>query len=222
MTVITYRVAMEIAHHEALVRQAYLDSGGTWTWSVGLTAATGHDVRRYIGKPQTLDHCLRIFVWALERYAEAVRAEFTGHALSEAQFAAALSFHWNTGRIAAAKWTDLWMAGKVKEARDAFLSFNKPKAIIDRREAEARLFFDGEWSGDGRMPEYTRLTSRSTPVWKSRTMIDVKDVLRGLLSGSVAPAPEPPTDDRLTRAAPVLAALAANLADLTAILNPEP
>lgn len=65
--------AMELASHEGLVRRAYKDSVGVWTWSIGITNATGHNVERYIGKPQTRQHCLAIYVWALEKYADDVR-----------------------------------------------------------------------------------------------------------------------------------------------------
>ena len=51
---ITYKTALEIASHEALIRQAYKDSVGVWTWSVGLTSATGHDVLRYKANPNPL------------------------------------------------------------------------------------------------------------------------------------------------------------------------
>jgi len=47
--VVDYDVAMEVASHEAIIRQAYKDSEGVWIWSVGLTSATGHVVERYIG-----------------------------------------------------------------------------------------------------------------------------------------------------------------------------
>ena len=57
--VVDYDVAMEVAGHEAIIRQAYKDSKGIWTWSVGLTSATGHVVERYIGKPQSLDRMER-------------------------------------------------------------------------------------------------------------------------------------------------------------------
>lgn len=188
---ITYRVAMEIASHEALVRQAYRDSEGVWTWSVGLTAATGHAVTRYIGKPQTLEHCLAVYVWALNNYADAVRAEFKDRPLTEEQFAGALSFHWNTGAIRSASWPDIWKAGKVKEARASFLSWRKPAAIIPRREAEAALFFDGVWSNRGVMPEYTRVSASGQPIWSSRVLTDVEDVLRNLLAGPVPDPGEP-------------------------------
>lgn len=45
---VTYRIALEVAYHEALVRRAYKDSVGVWTWSVGLRhqhrlGDVGHD-----------------------------------------------------------------------------------------------------------------------------------------------------------------------------------
>ena len=178
---ITSRVALEVASHEAVIRQAYRDSVNVWTWSVGLTNATGHNVERYIDNPQPLEHCLEVYVWALENYAEAVRAEFSGHALTEAQFAAALSFHWNTGSIRSASWCDHWKAGRIKEARDSFMAWKKPPEIIPRREKERDLFFDGKWSSDGTMTEYTRLTSRRTPVWSSARKVEVADILDRIL-----------------------------------------
>jgi lysozyme len=192
---ITFNVAMEIAAHEAIIRQAYKDSVGVWTWSVGLTSATGHDVTRYIGKPQTLEHCLKIYVWALERYAEDVRKVFKGHELTEAQFAAALSFHWNTGAIKEASWPALFKAGKMAEAEKAFKLYNKPAAIIPRRKREADLLFRGKWSNTGTMVEYTRLTAKSTPDWGSAKRIAVGAALKAAL-GNAEPvetdAPQPP------------------------------
>lgn len=218
-TDITYRVAMEIATHEALVRQAYKDGGGVWTWSVGLTSATGHNVTRYIGKPQTLEHCLAVYVWALDNYAEAVRGEFAGHALTEEQFAGALSFHWNTGAIRSASWPDLWKAGRIAEARKSFLSWSKPASIIGRRNAEAALFFDGVWSGFGKVPEYTRVTANGSPDWRSRILTDVEAPLRRLLDPPAPMPPPEPTLDPLTADAFVLAMRArGNLPDDVAAL----
>ncbi len=179
---ITPRIALEIAAHEGLVRQTYLDSVGVPTWSVGLTRATGHDVRRYWGKPQPLERCLGVYVWALDNYADAVRAEFAGHDLTEAQFGGALSFHWNTGAIRSATWPDLWKAGKTASARRSFLSWRKPPEIIERRKKDAALFFDGKWSSTGFVPEYTRLTRRKTPDWNSRVLTDVSEALASLVA----------------------------------------
>lgn len=202
---ITYRTALEVASHEAIVRQAYLDSVGTWTWSVGLTNATGHNVERYIGKPQTMEHCLRIYVWALDRYAEAVRKAFSGHPLTEAQFAAALSFHWNTGAIARASWVTRWKAGDIAGARSAFMSWNKPSEIIGRRTKERDLFFDGKWSNNGTVTEYTRVAANGSPVWSSAQRVNIEADLRAAMgtetqSPPAEPAPQPPRTRAVVRA----------------------
>lgn len=180
---ITPRVALEVAHHEGLVRQAYLDSVGVWTWSVGITSASGHQVERYIDNPQPLRHCLEIWLWLLERYAEDVRAAFPG-GLTEAQFAAALSFHWNTGAIGRASWVRHWNAGDMTLARKRFLDWRRPPEIMGRRRAEADLLFRGSWSGDGSMTEYTRLQGSYTPDWSSARRIDVRETVERILQGA--------------------------------------
>lgn len=184
---LTRKAALEVAHHEALIRQAYKDSVGVWTWSVGLTSASGHNVERYIGKPQSIEHCISVFMWALERYAEDVREAFAGHELTEAQFAAALSFHWNTGAIKRASWVKHFRAGRASQAKKAFMDWRKPKEIIPRRKSERDLFFDGKWSGDGEMTEWTRLTSRSTPDWSSAKKINVSAAIDAALGGQPKP-----------------------------------
>ena len=178
---LTPRVALEVAHHEGLVREAYRDSVGVWTWSVGITSASGHKVERYIGAPQPLERCLEVWLWVLERYAEDVREAFAGHELREHEFAAALSFHWNTGAIHRAKWVQHWKAGDVARARRAFLNWKRPPEILPRRKAERALFFEGRWSGDGTLTEYTRLTATKTPDWSSAKRIDVRETVARLL-----------------------------------------
>ena len=132
-TKVDYDVALEVASHEAIIRQAYKDSVGVWTWSVGLTRNTGHNVKRYIGKPQTLEHCLAVYAWALNNYAEEVRVAFRGTELTKSQFTAALSFHWNTGEILKATWVKKFKAGDISGARAAFMAYSKPKEIIPLR-----------------------------------------------------------------------------------------
>lgn len=177
---LTYRAVMELGYHEGLVRQAYKDSVGVWTWSVGITSASGHDVRRYINNPASLKHCLKVWVWVLEKYAEDVREAFT-RPLTEEQFAAALSFHYNTGGIKRASWVDHFNAGDMRAAEKAFMNWRKPPEIIPRREAERDLFFRGKWSSDGTMTEYTRLSQRKTPVWSSARKVKVEGTLKELL-----------------------------------------
>lgn len=214
-TIIDSDVALEIASHEALIRQAYKDSEGVWTWSIGLTSASGHGVERYIGEPQPLAHCLAVYAWALNRYAESVRTAFSGYPLTKAQFTAALSFHWNTGAIGRASWVKHWKAGDVAKARSAFMEWNKPAAIIERRKKECDLFFDGKWSNDGTVTEYTRLKANNTPDWSSARRIDITRELKVALGET---APPPPDIEPIETPAPSAAALAAMSALVAALV----
>lgn len=176
-------VAMEIAFHEALIRQAYKDSVGRWTWSIGLTSATGHKVERYIGKPQPLQKCIDVYVWALRRYAKQVLEAFEGYHLTKPQFAAALSFHWNTGAIKRASWVYAVKRGDMAKARTQFMWWDNPPEIRTRRKAERDLFFDAKWSNNGTMIEYTRVTSRGTPVWSSAKRIEIIEEIYRAMGG---------------------------------------
>jgi len=145
---VTMKVAMETVSHEAIVLEAYLDSEKVWTWSVGLTAASGVDPLAYKDKPAPLSACLSAYVDRLRnKYAPEVVKAFTGASLTEAQFAAALSFHWNTGAIGRTDWVTLFLAGKQREAR-AFLETHYLNGgdLKERRMREAALFFDGKWT----------------------------------------------------------------------------
>ena len=62
MRTLTPRIVGEILQHEGLAREAYRDSVGVWTWSVGITDASGHKVARYRDNPQTIERCLEVFV----------------------------------------------------------------------------------------------------------------------------------------------------------------
>lgn len=178
---ITTDVALEVLSHEAIVRQAYKDSVGVWTWSVGLTNASGHNVERYIDNPQPLDRCLEVYLWALDNYADDVRERFKGHTLTEAQFAAALSFHWNTGSILTASWVAAFLAGDMADAERRFMLWKNPPEIIPRRQKEADLLFRGVWSNDGTATEYTRVTSSYSPVWSSAIKVDAASIIAAKL-----------------------------------------
>jgi lysozyme len=176
---LTPRTVGEILHHEGLVREAYRDSAGVWTWSVGITSASGHRVERYRDNPQSIARCLEVFVWLLTtRYLPAVLAAFGAYVPQEHQLAAALSFHWNTGAIARAAWLKRFLAGDPG-ARDAFLDWRRPPEILPRRRAERALFFDGEWAGDGTVLVYEVAKPSYRPV--DPTRVEIGPTLKGLL-----------------------------------------
>lgn len=182
---ITARAALELIGHEAIVQEAYKDSVGIWTWGIGVTGASGHEVfPRYKDKPQPIEHCLAVYLWLLrDRYAPAVVAAFEGHALTEAQFAAALSFHYNTGAIGVATWVSSWLAGDVDRARAEIMNWRKPAEIIPRREKERDLFFDGKWSQDGKATIYPVRKPSYAPDWRNARRVDIRDALSRALGG---------------------------------------
>jgi lysozyme len=171
---LTARVALEIIGHEAIVPEAYKDSVGVWTWGIGVTSRSGHAVERYKDKPQTLQHCIEVYIWLLRnRYIPDVVAEFAGHQLTEAQFAAALSFHYNTGAIRKASWVDLWLAGNVAAARERIMDWRNPPEVVGRRTKERDLFFDGKWSADGKTNVYPVRKPTYSPHWGGVRRVDV-------------------------------------------------
>ena len=196
---VTPRVALEVACHEAIVRTAYYDSVGVLTWSVGLTSATGHRVDRYLNNPQPLQHCLDIYVWALINYARQVQDVFKGHRLTEAQFAAALSFHWNTGAIRKSTWVDYFKRGDMKEAERRFKTWNKAdgktnQGLVNRRASESDLLFRGVWANKGTMTEYP-VNARNRPDFSRGKVIRVDAEMLNAFRSNSAPvldaAPQP-------------------------------
>lgn len=185
---ITAKIALEVATHEAVVREAYLDSAGNWTWSVGLAETGGFDVQQYRGKPAPLELCISEWLKALERYLSDVEKAFAGYPLTETQTAAALSFHWNTGAIGKASWVSKVKAGDMAGARKSFLSWNKPPEVIGRRKKECALFFDGKWSQDGLINTYG-VSKNGHIIWKSIRRIRIDDIVRRHLDPHPGPKP---------------------------------
>ena len=185
MRTLTPRIVGELLAHEGLVREAYRDSRGVWTWSVGITSASGHRVERYRDNPQSLERCLEVFVWLLTtRYLPAVLAAFGAFEPEEHHLAAALSFHWNTGAVARAVWLKRFLAGD-SGAREAMLDWRRPPEVLPRRRKERNLFFDARWSGDGSVSVYDVAKPGYRPVNPRR--VDVASPLTALLP----PVPSP-------------------------------
>lgn len=173
-TKITVKMMQEIIDHEAIICEAYKDSRGIWTWGVGVTSASGHRVERYKDNPQPISKVIEVYEWLLrEKYAPDVAAAFTGKQLTEAQFTAALSFHYNTGAIRRASWVQSWKDGNREQARLEFMNYRKPSEIIPRRTKERDLFFDGKWSASGKTTIYQVKKPSYQPSWSSAKRIDI-------------------------------------------------
>jgi lysozyme len=181
---ITERMALELIGHEAIVQEAYKDSVGVWTWGVGVTSASGHVVERYQDNPQTIARCLEVYLWLLrEKYLPDVLAAFSGYDLTEAEAAAALSFHYNTGAIKRAGWVKKVLAGgSVADMQASFMEWRNPPEIVERRRKECDLFFSGKWSSDGKTTVWPVKKPSYRPDWGNGKRVDITADLRAAMS----------------------------------------
>lgn len=170
------RTLVELASHEGVVLEAYKDSKGIWTWGIGVTNMSGHNVMRYKDNPQSLERVFEIYEWLLRtKYLPDVLEAFKGFDLTEEQLAAALSFHYNTGGIKRASWVRSFKAGKINQAKREFMNWRSPKEIIPRREKERDLFFEGRWDNtDGLITVYEVRKPSYSPKWSSAKQIKYK------------------------------------------------
>lgn len=137
-----------IMRHEGVVPGPYYDSVGVQTYGVGHTAAAGDPdpADMPAGMPEDLDAELKrvfdVFSADLAKYEadveRAIKVPVTQH-----EFDAAVSFHYNTGAIGRATWIKSLNAGDRAKAAEQIMNWTKPPEIIPRREAEQRLFRDG-------------------------------------------------------------------------------
>lgn len=180
----TPKVVAAILHSEGLVREAYRDGKGVWTWAGGIAETSGFDVMRYKDNPQPLDVCLRATVDSMAaHYLPGVARAFSGYRLKEHELAAALSFQWNTGAIERTGWVGMVKTGDMAGAR-AFLTehYLNGGMLKARRDDEAALFFEAEWPSDLRCPVYAVAKPSYHPVHPVLT--DVLPMLQSIMGGS--------------------------------------
>ncbi len=184
MTKLTPKAVAYIAKEEGMVREAYKDSIGVWTWGLGVTNMSGHEVYpRYKDAPQPLEKCIEVSVWLMERkYLPPVLKAFHDLPLKEHELAGALSFNWNTGAIGKASWVGLFLDGKLEQARASFLSWKNPASIIPRRQREAALFFDGQWPDDMRATIWNVAKPSYTP--RGSKAVDIMPMLEQAMGGT--------------------------------------
>ena len=173
---LTPKVVAFLAHLEGLCLEAYRDTGGVWTWALGVTNQSGHIVYpTYLNNPQTLEECLKVSIWLIrKKYLPVVEKAFSRQ-LSENELAAALSFHWNTGAISTTDW--------AKTESETFLRshYLNGGLLKDRRNAEANLFFHSKWPDNMLCPVYKVDRGTHRPIIGKPTLVDIVPKLTTLL-----------------------------------------
>ncbi|MGE0502277.1 MAG: lysozyme [Rhizobiaceae bacterium] len=140
---------MEIISHEGIVQTRYKDSVGVWTIGVGHTKAAGPpDPSKFTGT-MTIKEVFALFEKDIVRFARDVNTVLKVD-VSQSEFDALVSFHFNTGGIKKASLVKSLNAGNRPKAAKEFMNWKKPPEIIGRRRKEQKLFSDGTYSGKGK------------------------------------------------------------------------
>ncbi len=174
-----------LALHEGIVPAPYKDSVGVWTYGIGHTAGAGAPDPAKMGRgmPANLDAALRdvfdTFRRDLPKYEAGVNRAVRV-SISQAQFDALVSFHYNTGAIGKASFVKKLNAGDVAGAAKGIMAWNKPAEIIPRRKEEQKLFATGTYPGG--LVTVWQVDGNGGVIWKPAkrlNMPQVMDLLRG-------------------------------------------
>ncbi|WID99685.1 lysozyme (plasmid) [Bosea vestrisii] len=139
----------ELIGHEAIVQTRYRDSKGIWTIGVGHTANAGApDPKTYRGE-MSIPEVVELYLDDLKSYIAAVNKAVKVK-VSQTEFDALVSFHFNTGGIAKAALVTSLNAGDRKKAAAEFLNWKKPPEILKRRTKEQTLFATGAYQNGGK------------------------------------------------------------------------
>ena len=143
---LTAKTVALIGSLEGLCLEAYKDSANVWTAFLGVTNASGHEVYpRYKDNPQTMGKALEVSIWLLRtKYLPSVLQAFP-QGLTENQLAAAISFHWNTGKVLSAQWVKDFNSGNTQKSYEDVMQWTSGGVLTGRRSIERELFFKGTW-----------------------------------------------------------------------------
>jgi lysozyme len=141
--------AMELIGHEAIVQTRYRDSKNVWTIGVGHTKAAGEPDPATYTETMPLKEVFKLFQRDMQKYADDVNAALKVP-VSQTEFDALVSFHFNTGGIAKASLTKSINAGDKAKAAKQFLNWKKPPEVLGRRKKEQKLFAEGTYSNSGK------------------------------------------------------------------------
>jgi len=176
---------------EAIVLAAYNDGTGTMTIGAGHTAAAGPPAPR-AGATISLTEAINIYRNDLAKTESQVQAAVRA-VLSQHQFDALVSWHFNTGAVSSATLTRKLNAGDAAGAAAEFARWNKSKGkvlegLVARRERETAMFSKGDYGN----PKIRVLESKSGP-----EEIFTADQIEALLSGAVSSEDEQSTEELL-------------------------
>lgn len=138
----------EMTGYEGVCTAAYIDSGGVWTFGIGHTRFDNLDPNPET-MPKGVDHPLEeifdLFSRSIVKYEDTVNRVVT-RPITQSQFDALVSFHYNTGKLSSSTLLKRVNAGASAESiENAFGMWNKDNGrivsgLVRRRKYEADMF----------------------------------------------------------------------------------
>ena len=177
---------------EGVVLRAYRDSVGVWTYGIGHTLGAGYPdpAKMKRGMPTNLDAALRdvfdLFRRDVAKYEAAVNRAVKVP-ITQAQFDALVSFHYNTGAIGRASLVKRLNAGDAAGATAGFMAWKKPPEIIERRKAEQALFAKGVYPKG--LVTVWQVSGAGRVIWKPARRLSMPQVLELLRGAHVSETP---------------------------------
>jgi GH24 family phage-related lysozyme (muramidase) len=167
-----------ILAEEAVILSTYRDSGGVLTLGAGHTDSAGPP-KLELGMKINLKEAFNIFRGDIAKYENEVSTA-VGVPLTQNQFDALVSWHYNTGAIRKATLTEKLNAKDYPGAAKEFARWNKSngkvlRGLIDRRERETAIFTDAHYED---RPIVVRETESASPT--TYTPDQVIEMLGGL------------------------------------------
>lgn len=133
-----------VQHFESCFLQAYQDVAGVWTIGWGHTGLTHNDGTVYKGRTITREKADQLLRYDMDQ-TEAQVSALVRNELNDDQFAALVSFHFNTGGLDGSTMLRRLNEGNYALAAKEFLRWNKVdgkvvKGLTRRRMSEKNLF----------------------------------------------------------------------------------
>lgn len=179
-----------IASKEGLCQTKYDDivgrpkdpgARGVWTIGIGITRSQIPDLYKWpMNKKLTIKECIDLFKTSLAKYERAVNKHLT-RPVKQHEFDALVSWCYNVGPGWLKKATVMRRINNGESGKrlyDALMMYRKPKAIIGRRKAEARLLAYGQYPAIMKVNVFP-VSSRGTPIYSKGRALDLSPYLEG-------------------------------------------
>jgi lysozyme len=133
-----------VKHFEGLCLRAYQDPVGVWTIGWGHTGLQHEDGTVYPGRVITVEEAERLLRYDMDQFEAAVQA-LVKVALTDDQYGALVSFHFNTGGLGRSTMLQMLNNGNYASAADQFTRWNKAggrvlPGLTRRRLSEKNLY----------------------------------------------------------------------------------